>query len=883
MADASRVRAPGPPLPPGGPVAALLPFAFFVLAALFLYDVALTGRAYLLRDILTFFHPWQSAVRASIRAGALPLWNHDVFCGLPLLANLQSGVFYPANWLGWVLPFDTALTAGMVLHLALAGILARGFLRRARLADPEAFLGGALFAFGTWPLAHLEAPMKLGAAVWLPLMWSGTWEAMHDGHRRGLGMLGLGVALSLLAGYPQITALALLSVGILALFLLGEMLLSKERSAGSRAKRALALPVGLLIGALVAAIQLAPAWEMTALSGKAADYPSIVAMSRSLPWKGLGGLVDPFFLGMPGVDRYWGADAVEFPYGAIYIGVIGLVLAAVSGIALRPPRRARRVRREDVARPAETQAVSRLVPAFLFTGLALGLLLALGRFVPLWGFLHANLPGFARFRWPATANLLVVAHLAPLAAIGLACLRRDPDRWRIVGMAALALGALLLLTSVLARGPLAGPLRSWQLAGSPEFQQAAWTATHETWAQSLAMRGEILLVAGALALGMAARSPAAVAWGWTGLVLLDLFLVARSFGTPTAKGFYDEVPADLVQLRDELGGQRIYTPHSVDQLGNFLAGCRNPVAFEWAKHAMLCNANVPAGVAQVQGCDPLSPRRHDAFAQVFDAATTPHEVRERLFDLWDAGYLVEMHGVQPLDIPDLADPRKGFALNPHEPKLGRATLVSGWDTFPNGQEVLNRLLSPEHDPRERTLLEAAPDGPEPPPAKAPVGRCDPIGYDVAPNRIQAAWHVGRGGMLRILETWAPGWQAKVNGAPAPVYRADFLFLAVPVPEGSVEVELQYRPASLPVGAGLSAAGILGLLFCFAGGKRRPGAGRHASEVPWDESSRSASRPPRESPRPPSSARGSSPAAGSRGTTTASPPDPTRRGTGGTSR
>ena len=882
MADASRVRAPGPPLPPGGPAAALLPFAFFALAALFLYDVALTGRAYLLRDILTFFHPWESAVRASIRAGAMPLWNHDVFCGLPLLANLQSGVFYPVHWLCWFLPFDQALTAGMVVHLALAGILARGFLRRARLADPEAFLGGALFAFGTWPMAHLEAPMKLGAAVWLPLMWSGTWEAMHDGNRRGLGMLALAVALSLLAGYPQITALALLSVGILALFLLGELLLTKDRSAGSRIKRAVALPTGLLLGALVAAVQLAPAYEMTGLSGKAADYPSIVAMSRSLPWKGLAGLVDPFFLGLPGVDRYWGADAVEFPYGAIYIGVLGVVLAVLSGFALRPPRRARRVTREDVARPVEAQVVSRLVPAFLLTGFAIGLLLALGRFGPLWGFLHAHQPGFAKLRWPATANVLVVAHLAPLAAIGLACLRRDPARWRLAGTAALAIGALLLLTSVLARGPLLGPLRAWQLAGSPEFQQTAWNATHEAWAQSLAVRGEILLVAGALALGMAARSAGVVAWGWTGLVLLDLFLVTRAFGTPTAKGFYDDVPTDLAVLHDELGGQRIYTPHSVDQLGNFLAGCRNPVAFEWAKRAMLCNANVPAGIAQVQGCDPLSPRRHDAFTQVFDAPTTPHEVRERLFDLWDAAYLVEMHGVQPLDVPALTDPHRGFALNPHEPRLGRATLVTGWDTPAGSQEVLNRLLSPAHDPREMTLLEATPGGPAPPAARASSGRCEIIGYEVAPNRIQAAWHVGSGGMLRILETWAPGWEARVNGAPAPVYRADFLFLAVPVPEGSVEVELRYRPPSLPIGAALSAAGLLGLFVCFAGGKRRPRAG-HGREVPWDESSPSASRPPRANPRPPSSARGSSPVAGSKGTTTASRPAPTRPGTGGTSR
>jgi uncharacterized membrane protein YfhO len=70
-------------------------------------------------------------------------------------------------------------------------------------------------------------------------------------------------------------------------------------------------------------------------------------------------------------------------------------------------------------------------------------------------------------------------------------------------------------------------------------------------------------------------------------------------------------------------------------------------------------------------------------------------------------------------------------------------------------------------------------------------------------------------MLRILETWAPGWEATVNGVPAPVHRADFLFLAVPVPEGPCEVDLVYRPASVRRGLWLSLAGLLAIGGCLA--------------------------------------------------------------------
>jgi len=36
---------------------------------------------------------------------------------------------------------------------------------------------------------------------------------------------------------------------------------------------------------------------------QAEPHEAAVALTRSLPWKGLAGLVDPFFLGFPGMDR----------------------------------------------------------------------------------------------------------------------------------------------------------------------------------------------------------------------------------------------------------------------------------------------------------------------------------------------------------------------------------------------------------------------------------------------------------------------------------------------------------------------------------------------------------------------------------------------------
>jgi len=780
-----------------------------LLSTAFLAPAALGG-AFVLRDVLTFFHPWQTAVRESVHAGVLPLWNHESLCGVPLLANLQSGFFYPINWLYWFLPFDRALTLGMVLHLTIAGALLRGFLRRVGLAEPAAFLGGALFAYGTWTLAHLEFPMQLGSAVWIPLMWSGLWQAMRQGSVRGLAKGGVALALSLFAGYPQMTFYGLLSATLLALALLPGALRGESRL---RLRRVVAWPTILVIGAMAAAVQLLPSRQMAELSAKAAPYSADVAMTRSLPPQALVGLLDPYFHGFPGVDRYWGGETAEFAFGTFYLGAAALVWIAGSALTFARFRRQRRVRREDLALPETKPIVPRAVPWFLAAGALLGVVLALGRHTPLYPLLHEWVPGFGRTRWPSAAGVLVALHLAGLAAVGFRAVLEDGARVRRASHALLGLGVLLLAVWLLARGPLAGPLGSLQTLGAPPWQLPAWESGRTEWLASLAPRAALVLLAGSL--GLLLRTGRRLAVAWIAVLLVDLFLTARAFHTPVAHGFYDGVAESTARLAEEVDGHRVYVPGSTSQLGNFLYGSRNLNAFEWGKHALLCNANMPAGISAASGCEPLAPRRHEAFVQAFESPATSWDLKERIFDLWDASLHLAAPRVRPMDVPRIEDPDAGIVTSRHDPRLARAMVLTGWQTVGEAPAVLETLFSPEHDPARTTLLEPAAGSVPAISDQRPRGPGEKLACETRPNSIRVAWQVGPGGMLRILESWDPGWRATVNGSPTPVYRADFLFLAVPVPAGHVEVELGYHPTGLASGAGVSLAGwlaVAGLLL-----------------------------------------------------------------------
>jgi hypothetical protein len=172
-------------------------------------------------------------------------------------------------------------------------------------------------------------------------------------------------------------------------------------------------------------------------------------------------------------------------------------------------------------------------------------------------------------------------------------------------------------------------------------------------------------------------------------------------------------------------------------------------------------------------------------------------------------------------------------------------LLSGWRTLDEGTKVLDALFSRSHDPAWRTLLEGAP-GAAPPaePERSAKRPGEKLESEAGPNSIRISWQIGDAGMLRVLESWDPGWSATVNGRPVPVHRADFLFLAIPVPAGPCDVRLTYRPKGFTEGAGASLLGIVGVAICFLAGRRRRVAEGESTppRAPGDPGSGGAGRP-----------------------------------------
>jgi hypothetical protein len=129
-------------------------------------------------------------------------------------------------------------------------------------------------------------------------------------------------------------------------------------------------------------------------------------------------------------------------------------------------------------------------------------------------------------------------------------------------------------------------------------------------------------------------------------------------------------------------------------------------------------------------------------------------------------------------------------------------------TVPAGdQQALDLLRDPGFDPSQTVILA---QGQELAGATG-QSRAEISSYD--PERVQVRATLERSGYLVLTDTHYPGWEATVNGEPAPVLRADLYFRAVPLPAGEHEVIFHYRPFSARLGSILSlAAGVLWIVI-----------------------------------------------------------------------
>ncbi|HLH27015.1 MAG TPA: YfhO family protein [Chloroflexota bacterium] len=753
-------------------------------------------------DVTLEHYPRLAYAVAQLRAGTMPLWASLTMGGVPLLANPQLALFYPLNWLGLtLLPVGAALNYAAVLHVSLAAFTTYALARRWALSPAAAAFAATGYAFNTLFAARLWAGQVgiVALAAWLPgLLLAADGLRARPSWRAGGALTGV-LALSLLVGAYQSWFLDLLVVGTFLAAMPGQL--------RERLQRLAALAVAGLLSAGLAAPQLLPAAELVRWSVRAGRLDWAFATDASLPPWHLPTLLLPELFGS-GAGTYWPGAWWHWHELTAYAGLLPLVLLPLG--LLRP--------REAWVRYCAALA-------------GVTLLLALGRYTPVYGWLYDWAPGYASFRDPGR-------HLIP-GSLALALLAgRGADRllagrgYRPVTIALLALVALGALGAVVA-------LRAADNAASAVVpfltSLGVWQARPETAAASTAELGGTVLLLAARACGMAVLAAAVALIGVVlarrgpparraTLLLMAVYVDLSAFGwrylhepLPLAPGVPFASPE--AQFATLLGAE------NVARLQQSVGLAR--VAVLGREGAIAANAGYLLGIPMAMGLDPLLPRRYAELVARIDGQ--PVEAFEQLVLYLDD----QLSPLWPLlSAPYRLVPSTGAGTD----RAGAYNLQGEDNTFsvlPRIQAMSDVQLAAAaddslaalgtFDPARTVVLEAPASALA---AAGPAASTDFVAFgggtqilalrQYAPGDLTVGVNLPGRAAVVVLEAWHPGWRATVDGQDTAVYPADHAFMGVLVPPGRHEVRLRFQPLSFTIGVVLglttgAAVALVGIL------------------------------------------------------------------------
>jgi len=590
-------------------------------------------------------------------------------------------------------------------------------------------------------------------AVYLPLIFY-TYEcAVRSEKKRWVIFGGFAVGMQILAGHPQIAYYSILFLGIYALCRFA------ADSTGKKTRDLIKYVIPMFgmtfTGMTTAAVSLFPLFEMSLSSLRfGGDYE--YASNGSLnPLR----LIHLFF---PDISLLW-PGVVKLPVNLElnpYVGILPLFLIMFSIAS---------------ARRKQTILIGFLA--------LLALLLAFGSYTPLFKTMFSIIPGMRFFRLHSRVLLVFMFSSATLAGMGAGALMEMSEHGSLSKRKIIPLvWSFLLLAIILIL------FLNFEILFKLIYRQ-------------------MKLLDGTLVLPLILMSVTTVLI-WTiylkraPLQGLNICLVIM-------------VACDLI-----LTGWKHITILNVSdryRMPSFVAGKLE---------------NLPLGHYRVYLHESALPANHGMFYHIENLNGFCPIFLERT-----ARFMEEMTGVRPFRDPDdymistkcfmngLPFPFKILNVRYSmifEADLRKPMLIENKDPFPRviwvhhaeviaaPEEIMMRLRSDDFDPRLIVLLEQAPSRPlAMRTTNVPSASVQITDYQI--NSINVVFNASSDGWLLFSEQFYPGWKAWCDEKSVPIYRANYILRAIPVPAGKHKVVMKYCPLSFKAGAAMSLISLLTFL------------------------------------------------------------------------
>jgi hypothetical protein len=744
--------------------------SFFVTGVLYFHPMLSAKVIFCERDLAPFFIPPRILWVSLLKNLEFPFWNPYNYCGIPLLATLQPGVFYPPHIFYLFLPFNIVWNWMIILHFAFAGMTTYAFLRYIKVSVLSSVTGGLVFMLSGYLLSvHNLLPHLFGVS-WFPLVLLYFIKYFETERVRHIILSSVFLTIQFFAGAPEIVILTVI-VLFITVFFLGSF---ADKRIGI-VKRCFTLCLLGLVVFLLSAVQWTTFYELHRLSIRATGLNYISATTWSFAWKDFIQFFLPDVFGYRQTPlKYW---LNQSWLKTVYLGMGPLLFSAV--FFLKSDKR-----------------------RLFFLGLIVfSLILGLGGNTPLYKLLH-KIPPFSSMRYPVKFLFLLFFSISVTTAIGLDAFResiKDRAVNRLI-LASFYLGFVFALAW--------GFLHFWdqeiisfldQKGIKPPLYNEIWFNIHNT---KRFLLFSFLLCTGLLLYARLRLKKILLSF----LVLLliaDLFLANYGYyGSASWEWFKGSDGFAKMMERNEETERFYLTVKTDDEFSSILAG----------KNLMVSPYAAMYGLYSAGGAEVMRIAHQDRFLGLFRCVGNISEARELL----NIGGIKHIILSYPVDYPEfrlvkqerLGD--KDIYLYLYRGYPGRFLLFNTIHYIDDDNKVMLKMIDRKTDFKKELILsapaeEAWMDRQQAGPIK---GTVDLVSYRA--NEVVLAYKADRDGFLYASDTYYPGWRAYVDGRETKIYRANLAFRAIEVPKGRHTVVFRYVPVSFYVGLSLT---LLGIALC----------------------------------------------------------------------
>ncbi|HUW22059.1 MAG TPA: YfhO family protein [Candidatus Bathyarchaeia archaeon] len=365
-------------------------FLLLTLVTIFFFRNIFLGEVFYFGDNLSLFLPVVTFFTRQLKEGRLPLWNPYLFAGVPLIGDFGLGIFNPLNFFFFFLPPLWALTSLAITEVFLAAVFTYLLLKKWQVGEFAATLGAVVFAFSATMMTFINNISLLSSAYFLPLIFLAGEQVLSKATGFWPIILAVFASLQLVSGHPQPTFYTLTLLFLYFFFY-------PRLSFTAKVKRGLVF-LGFFLG--LGAFVLLPFMELVNRSTRpAGDFSYLTAWS-----------MHPLLLIRFFFPSFFGAAVKGFSWGPAYrlvadnTGYFGIVPLFILFTAL--PK------------------IKKNFPVIFFSIVFLtSIVLAMGKYTPLYGLICRIIPGFNLFRSPT--QILLVTNFSASVLVAFSWLAFD--------------------------------------------------------------------------------------------------------------------------------------------------------------------------------------------------------------------------------------------------------------------------------------------------------------------------------------------------------------------------------------------------------------------------------------------------------------------------